>query len=420
MVLYCDGTITSTVLPLVLHAFHLSLVGYSLFAVIAILLSTPVALLGSLSDRFGRANLIIFGLFACSLIMLGVALTTSLSFFLALIGIFICLEAILYVVAPALVRDFSPRLRRATAMGFWLIGPIGGLILATGTSSLILTRFDAWQYPYTFAGALGLLVFLLCFLGLRELSAPLRNQVMVSAQEKDHIEAQARLAVPAPSMRGAWQQVLRLPILLVAIGYPLYQFMVITVTTFFPLYLSSSAGFPLAQADVMLSVFWVVYGGTALLVGFISDLTIVRKPYILLGCIGTMIATLLLVTNTGHPISSLLIIIVLCLLGISNGSSSVSWMAGFTEMVEQMNPALVATGLAVLGFFQRFFTVVTFLALPQVISRPGWGWTTWWEICLVGMLLFFPTIFLMGGYWNPARARREMSASLRVKGNRVF
>jgi MFS family permease len=419
MMLYCDGTITSTVLPLVLHAFHLSLVGYSLFAVIAILLSAPVALLGSLSDRFGRANLIIFGLFVCSLTMLGVALTTTLPFYLALIGIFTCLEAILYVVAPALVRDFSPRLRRATAMGFWLIGPIGGLILATGTSSLMLTRFDAWQYPYAFAGALGLLVFLLCFLGLRELSAPLRNQVMVSVQEKDHIEAQARLAVPAPSIRATWQQVLRLPILLGAIGYPLYQFMAVTVITFFPLYLSSSAGFPLAQADAMLSVFWVVYGGTALLVGFISDLTVVRKPYILLGCIGTMIATLLLVINTGHPIGSLLMIAVLCLLGISNGISSVSWMAGFTEMVEQVNPALVATGLAVLGFFQRFFAVVIFLALPQVISRPSWGWITWWEICLLGMLLFFPTIFLMGGYWNPARARREMSARLRVEGFRV-
>jgi MFS family permease len=345
--------------------------------------------------------------------MLGVALTTNLPVYLALIGIFTCLEAALYVVAPALVRDFSPRLRRATAMGFWLIGPIGGLILANGTSSLILTHFDTWQYPYAFAGAVGLLIFLLCLLGLRELSAPLRNQVIVSAQEKDHIEAQAHLAVPAPSMRGAWQQVLRLPILLEAIGYPLYQFMVVTVITFFPLYLSSSAGFPLAQADAMLSVFWVLYGGTALLAGFISDLTIVRKPYILLGCMGTMLATVLLVTNTGHRLSSLLLIIVLSFLGISYGISSVCWMAGFTEMVEQVNPALVATGLAVLGFFQRFFTVVIFLALPQVISRPGWGWTTWWDICLVGMVLFFPTIFLMGGYWNPARARREVSARLR-------
>lgn len=182
--------------------------------------------------------------------------------------------------------------------------------------------------------------------------------------------------------------------------------------TFFPLYLSSSAGFLLAQADAMLSAFWVIYGGAALLVGVISDLTIVRKPYILLGCIGTMIATLLLVANTGHPTSALLIVIVLCLLGISNGITGASWTAGFTEMVEQVNPALVATGLSVLGCFQRFFAVVVFLALPQVISRPGWGWTTWWEICLGGMLLFFPTIFLMGGFWNPVRARRGLELGL--------
>ena len=109
IVLYCEGIITSTVLPLVLHAFHLSLVGYSIFAVIAILLSAPVALLGSLSDRFGRANIIIFGLFVCSIIMLSIALTTILSVYLALLGIFICLEAMLYVVAPALVRDYLTR-----------------------------------------------------------------------------------------------------------------------------------------------------------------------------------------------------------------------------------------------------------------------------------------------------------------------
>jgi hypothetical protein len=77
--------------------------------------------------------------------------------------------------------------------------------------------------------------------------------------------------------------------------------------------------------------------------------------------------------------------------------------------VEQVNPALVATGLAALGFFQRFFAVVVFLALPQVISRPAWGWTAWWWLCLIGMLLFLPTIFLMGGRWNPARAQQEMS-----------
>jgi sugar phosphate permease len=302
-------------------------------------------------------------------------------------------------------------------MGFWLVGPIGGLILATSTSSLLLARFDAWQYPYAFAGAVGLFVFLLCFIGLRELSAPLRNQVMVSSQEKDRIKAQAHPAAPTPSMRDAWQQVLRLRILLGAIGYPLYQFLIVTVIIFSPLYLSSSAGFPLAQADGILSLFWVAYGGTALLVGFISDLTIVRKPYILLGCVSTMIATLMLVAHAGHAISSLLIIFVLCLLGIGNGICSVSWMAGFTEMVEQVNPALVATGLSVLGFFQRFFTVIIFLSLPKVISHPGWGWTTWWWLCLIGMLLFLPTIFLMGGPWNPIRARQELYSSLRVSSD---
>ena len=40
-------------------------------------------------------------------------------------------EGICLVATPALIRDFSPQVGRATAMGFWTSGPVlGSLIVA--------------------------------------------------------------------------------------------------------------------------------------------------------------------------------------------------------------------------------------------------------------------------------------------------
>jgi MFS family permease len=35
-------------------------------------------------------------------------------------------EGIILVATPALIRDFAPQVGRATAMGFWTIGPVLG------------------------------------------------------------------------------------------------------------------------------------------------------------------------------------------------------------------------------------------------------------------------------------------------------
>ena len=178
IVLPYDVYVPTSVLPLVLHTFHLSLAGYNLYLVAYLLLSALAALAASVADRLGRANLTVFGLLVCSLIMLGIALSTTLVAFLALGVLLGCAEGIIFVATTALVRDFSPRLGRASAMSFWLLGSTGGTLLAASVASLTLPHLGTWQSQYLLAGIVGLLAFLLCGLGLRELPASLRNQVI--------------------------------------------------------------------------------------------------------------------------------------------------------------------------------------------------------------------------------------------------
>jgi hypothetical protein len=112
--------------------------------------------------------------------------------------------------------------------------------------------------------------------------------------------------------------------------------------------------------------------------------------------------------------SLLFMTILLVLLGLSMGTTYICWMAGFTETLESINPALVATGLAIWSFILR-----AFLILPPIVGLQGRGWITWWWMCLGGILVFIPTIFLLIGYWNPVRAQRETRAELSAEGLQV-
>jgi MFS family permease len=87
--------------------------------VLANLAGMVAALAGGITDRIGRVQVVIFGLLVVGLIQFGaVPHTSSKGLFVAeiiTIGLF---EGVVLVATPALVRDFTPQLGRASAMGF--------------------------------------------------------------------------------------------------------------------------------------------------------------------------------------------------------------------------------------------------------------------------------------------------------------
>jgi len=407
IMLYYESYVLPSVAPLVLRSFSLPVSTYIGILLVSNVIGALSAIFGSLSDRIGRSNLIVYGLLVTALGTLGISFANSLGVFFVLIVVLGFIEGIILVATPALVRDFSPRFGRALAMGFWTVGPVGGSVLATVIASQTLPTYGTWQSQYIIAGVVGVVIFLLCFLFLRELSPGLRDQVMNSLQEKELIESRAATIDVKKAIEHPWRQMLRPRLMVSALGISLYLLIYYAAVGFFPLYLSSIFKFTVAQANGLVSVFWTVNVIAAIVIGFVSDRTLVRKPYMLIGCLATIIVTFLFISRIGVPTSAALMTVFLSLFGISLAVGYVTWLAAYTETVEDINPALVATGLAVQGFILRAVVVLSTLAFSFVVRNQfdGSQWATWWWVCIAGLVVFLPTIFVASGYWRPARVR---------------
>src|SRR6202046_4265996 len=127
--LYLSGGVATSILRNLLMSFtyyvNISVVGY--------LLGAGASVLAGLADRYGRANIVTVGLGIVGLLCL-VGLPnahTKLAFGVIYVAIGF-VEGIILVATPALVRDFSPQLGRASAMGFWTLGPVLGSLVVAG------------------------------------------------------------------------------------------------------------------------------------------------------------------------------------------------------------------------------------------------------------------------------------------------
>lgn len=405
IMLYYESYVLPSVAPYVLRYFGLTVSNYALLLLASNLIGALSAIFGSLSDRIGRSTLIVYGLLVTAIGTVLISVASSLGFFLALIFVLGFIEGIILVVTPALVRDFSPRFGRALAMGFWTVGPVGGSVLATGVASQTLTIYGTWQSQYIIAGIVGFVIFLLCFLFLRELSPGMRDQVMNTVKEKEQVEHRASTIDVEKATQHPWRQMLHPRLIISALGISLYLLMYYAAVGYFPIYLNSIFKFTVAQANGLVSVFWIVNVVAAIVIGFISDLTKVRKPYMLLGCLATIVVTILFISRIGVPTSASLMTIFLSLFGLTLAVGYVTWMAAYTETIEDINPALVATGMAVEGFILRLVVVLSTLAFSFVVNNQlnGQQWATWWWVCVGGLVVFIPTIFVASGYWRPAQ-----------------
>src|SRR5579859_907125 len=191
IMLYYESYILPSVSTLVITTFKIGLAQYVLILLASNFLGAVATLLGSLSDRIGRSNLIVYGLLITGIGTVLVSLTQNFGLFLLVIFVIGFVEGVILIATPALVRDFSPRFGRAMAMGFWTVGPVGGSFLATTVASQTLPIYGTWESQYVIAGIVGLVIFVLCFLFLRELSPGLRDQVMNTTQEKEVVESRA-------------------------------------------------------------------------------------------------------------------------------------------------------------------------------------------------------------------------------------
>jgi MFS family permease len=373
VMLYYELYVGGSVATLLLANLHMTFSFYVVILAFGNLLGAFGSLFAGLADRWGRANLVVGGLLLTAVFTAFIlpAATNKWVFGTETFAISI-IEGICLVATPALIRDFSPQVGRATAMGFWTSGPVlGSLIVAVVGSATIPaivpdTRF--WTHEFLICGIAGLVVFLIALVGLKELSPQLRDQLMVTMRDRALIEARAKGIDIEAALRQPFRQLLKPDVVISAIAVSVMLLVYYTAVAFSVIYLTTIFGFSVKDANGLGNWNWGFNVIAVILIGVISDRVRVRKPFMVLGGVGAAVMIVVYLMEAGHHPSYYTLAIELALLSFALGVAYAPWMASYTETVEARNPALIATGLAIWGWIIRVVVFISFLVIPLVVT----------------------------------------------------
>src|SRR6202167_3976648 len=379
IMLYYELYIAGAVSPSIIAGYGMTFPFYVYISVVGNAVGAFGSLAAGLSDRWGRANLVAYGLVITGLLTLvGIPNASGKWTFAILFAAIGLVEGVILVATPALVRDFSPQLGRASAMGFWTLGPVVGSLVVAVVSSNTLNHLHAWQDQFLICGIAGLVVGVIALFGLRELSPALRDQLMVSLRDRALIEARALGIDIGDSLRHPWRQMMRLDVIGSAFAIAVFLLIYYTAVGFFTVYFTTVHGFSLSTANSIGDWFWGLDALALIIVGVISGRVGVRKPFIVIGAIGGIVMTIVFL-NLGAGTSYSTFVVVISILAAFLAIAYAPWMASFTETVEKHNPALIATGLAVWGWIIRVVGALSALFLPLVVTSMTllvtYGWT---------------------------------------------
>jgi MFS family permease len=353
----------------ILVDYNMSFVYYVNIAVVGYLLGAVASFVTGIADKVGRVNIITAGLFIVALLcLLGIPLADSKLGFGIVFAAIGLVEGVILVATPALIRDFSPQLGRASAMGFWTLGPVlGSLVVSIQVSNT--ANSTPWHNQYVAAGVVGLVVAAASALFLRELTPELRDQIMVSSRDRALIEARAKGIDVAAATRNPFRQMIKPDIVGSAFAISVFLIIYYLAVGFFPVYFQTIFGFSQDKANALGNWNWSFNALALLIVGLLSDLVRVRKPFMVAGAVGAIIFTSLFAMRATHPDTSYSTFVWLLIgLSVSLGVAYAPWMASFTETVERRNPALAATGLAVWGLVIRIVIALSVFFVPHVVN----------------------------------------------------
>jgi hypothetical protein len=160
-----------------------------------------------------------------------------------------------------------------------------------------------------------------------------------------------------------------------ALGISVFLLLYYAASAFFTIYWEtvfknpSGLNLTTSQANDLNTWFWAADIIALIAFGVLSDVLKVRKPLMLVGAIGSIVMLLFFIERANHPYSSFhQIIFIEVLLAAFISLTFAPWMAGYTEMVEAKNPALVGTGLALWGWLLRLTVALSFIFLPLVVT----------------------------------------------------
>jgi MFS family permease len=371
--LYYELYVAGSVSTLILANLHMTFTFFVVLLAVGNLVGAFGSLLAGLTDRLGRANLVVGGLLVTGILTAFVLPNATSKWSFGIEGFAVGLvEGVCLVATPALIRDFSPQLGRATAMGFWTVGPVAGslivAVVGSATVPAVVTNDRIWTDQYVICGIAGLVVWVIALLGLRELSPRLRDQLMVSIRDRALVEARAKGLDVEAALRHPFRQLLKADIVVSAFAVSVMLLVYYTAVGFSLIYLTTVFGFSVKDGNGLGNWNWGFNVIAVLLVGIISDRFRVRKPFMVAGGIIAAVMVVVYLEQAGHHPGYYTIALMLAGLSLGLGIAFAPWMASFTETVEARNPALTATGLAIWGWIQRVVVFASFLIIPAIVS----------------------------------------------------
>ncbi|MDQ2877156.1 MAG: MFS transporter, partial [Actinomycetota bacterium] len=371
--LYYELYVGGSVSTLLLTNLKMSFTFYVVVLAFGNLIGAFGSLLAGLTDRLGRANLVVAGLFLTAVFTLFILPAATSKWVFSIEGFVVgTIEGICLVATPALIRDFSPQVGRATAMGFWTSGPVlGSLIVAvvgSATIPAVVTDTRFWTHEYRICGVAGLVVWVIALIGLRELDPSLRDQLMVTMRDRALVEARAKGIDIAAALRHPFRQLIKPDIVISAFAVSVMLLIYYTSVGFFVIYAQTIFGFTTRQANGLGNWNWGFNVIAVILVGVISDRFRVRKPFMVIGGVLAAVMLVIYLEQAGRHPGYYGLAVILAALSFGLGVAYTPWMASFTETVEARNPALTATGLAIWGWIIRIVVFVAFLIIPAVVN----------------------------------------------------
>ena len=379
VVLYYTYYTQTGVTPNILRYYHMSFTYYVWIVIISNAIGAFASLPASKTDKLGRSNVIIYGLLIVGLLVcVGVPNAGSKLAFAIVISALGLVEGAILVATPAMVRDFSPQLGRASAMGFWTVGPVAGSLITSIVATQTLSHFVDWQSQFIISGLSAVGLFFIALFFMKDLSARVRDQLMVSMRDQTLVEARARglsETEVAAATEHPWRQIAKWDLAGSSFGIAMFLLVYYVAAGFFTIYFTvnfvNANGISLSTSQVngLNAWFWGADIISLIIVGWVSDRRRVRKPLMLIGAVGAIVTLIVFMGYATHPHTSYFTLaFTSCILAFFLSLAYAPWMAGYTESVEAKNPALVATGLALWGWILRLVVAISFIFLPVVIN----------------------------------------------------
>ena len=369
VILYYELYIQGAVATQIITDFNFSFTGYVFVSVIGNLIGAFASLFAGLADRWGRANLVVYGLLITgAIILFGLPHAPDKTTFTVLFALLSFVEGVVLVATPALIRDFSPQVGRGVAMGFWTLGPVLGSLVVTSVSSSTLDTHPDWRFQFYVCGIAGLVVFVIAFLGLRELSPALRDQLMVSMRDRALVEARAAGIDPDKALTGHWKQMLRFDVLGSAFAISVFLLLYYILVGFAVVYFATVYGYSEARGNALANWYWITNAIALVVTGVLTDRFRVRKPFMIVGGLISIAGSILFALAATDPdVDYYTLARYFVLSAAGGGMAYVAWMASFTETVERHNPAATATGLAIWGWILRLVVTVSLAVFTLVV-----------------------------------------------------